>query len=89
MKVWATDLLSPVQEYIGFYIARYVSSKRLRGLTVRPFQRAEYELLYETLKRERDAHAGGSSSPEGAIAARELERGAGAGETGNRESDPT
>lgn len=58
VKHWSADLLSRVQEYIGFYVSRYVNSKRLRGATVRPFKKAEYELLYGTLKRERDGHAG-------------------------------
>lgn len=58
VKVWAEDLLSRVQEYVGYYIARYVQSKRLRGIGVRPFTREELELLYKSLKRERDARAG-------------------------------
>lgn len=58
VKIWAADLLSRVQEYVGYYIARYVHSKRVRKLGVRPFTRDEYELLYNLLKRERDAMAG-------------------------------
>lgn len=62
VKVWATDLLSRVQEYVGFYIARYVGMKKLKGLTIRPFKKSEFQLLYNTLKRERDDHAGGPGS---------------------------
>lgn len=58
VKIWAADLLSRMQEYVGFYIARYVHSKRVRKLGVRPFSRDEYELLYNLLKRERDGMAG-------------------------------
>lgn len=58
VKHWAIDLLSRVQEYVGAYVARYVQTKRLRKITIRPFNRDEYEMLYETLKKERDLHAG-------------------------------
>jgi hypothetical protein len=64
VKHWANDLLSRVQEYVGFYVARYVNAKRLRGLTIRPWHRSEFSLLYDTLRREREAHSGGSGSGE-------------------------
>lgn len=64
VKHWSADLLSRVQEYVGYYVARYVQSKRIRKISIRPFNRAEYELLYTSLKKERDALAGEKRSEE-------------------------
>ena len=61
VKIWAAELLSRVQEFIGYYLARYVRTKRTRGIRVRPFSRQELELLYSQLRSEREAQAGGSS----------------------------
>jgi len=58
VKHWAAELLSRVQEYIGFYLARYVRTKKFRGIKVRPFTRDELELLYAQLRRERELQAG-------------------------------
>lgn len=60
VKLWATELLSRVQEFLSFYLARHVKSKQFRGVKVRPFTRAELELLYEQLRRERDRLSGGA-----------------------------
>lgn len=73
VKMWATELLSRVQEYIGYHLSRYVQQKSFRGVKVRPFTRAELEFLYQQLRRERDLRAGGQSTPE-------LEPGEGGGE---------
>ncbi len=62
VKHWAAELLSRVQEYIGYYMARYVKTKQFRGIKVRPFTRDELELLYSQLKRERELQAGVPSS---------------------------
>lgn len=62
VKLWATELLSRVQEFVGFYLARHVRAKRFRGIKVRPFTRDELKLLYSQLKRERELQAGGSGS---------------------------
>jgi hypothetical protein len=58
VKHWAADLVSRVQEFVGFYLARYVKSKKLRGIKVRPFTRQELEFLYAELRSERDRLAG-------------------------------
>jgi hypothetical protein len=58
VKLWAADLLSRVQEYIGFYLARNVKTKGLAGAKVRPYTGNELKLLYATLKSERDQKAG-------------------------------
>jgi len=63
VKHWASDLLARVQEYVGYYLARYVSVKKFRGVKVRPFTRDELRLLYEQLKRERELQAGASNTP--------------------------
>ena len=70
VKHWATDLLARVQEYIGYYLARYVKGKELRGVRVRPFTTSELKLLYAALKSERDQQAGAApDSDEHAVVA--------------------
>jgi hypothetical protein len=63
VKLWAAELLSRVQEYIGYYLARYVKQKKFRGIKVRPFTRDELEFLYAELKRERELQAGAADLP--------------------------
>ena len=58
VKLWATELLSRVQEYVGYYLARHVRNKKFHGVKVRPFTRDEFQLLYSQLKDERDLKAG-------------------------------
>jgi hypothetical protein len=60
VKLWAADLLSRVQEFVGYHLARYVKGKKFQGVKVRPFTRMEMELLLSELKRERDLRAGGT-----------------------------
>jgi hypothetical protein len=67
VKLWATELLSRVQEYLSFYLARYVKSKQVRRVKVRPFTRSELEMLYAQLKQERELKSGGRPSPPDAI----------------------
>jgi hypothetical protein len=58
VKHWAAELISRVQEYVGYLLARHVNTKKLRGVRVRPFTRSELELLYSQLKQERELQAG-------------------------------
>jgi hypothetical protein len=58
VKLWAADLLSRVQEYIGHYLARHVRAKGLSGVKVRPFTAKELKLLYASLRAERDLRSG-------------------------------
>ncbi len=58
VKLWAAELLSRTQEFVGYYLARYVKTKKFRGVKVRPFNKAELEMLYSQLKRERELRAG-------------------------------
>jgi Fe2+ or Zn2+ uptake regulation protein len=60
VKLWAAELLSRVQEYIGYYLARYVNAKKSRGIRVRPFTRDELKFLYSQLRMERELKAGAS-----------------------------
>jgi len=59
VKHWAAELLSRVQEYVGFLLARHVTTQKVRGVRVRPFTRSELERLYSQLKQERELQAGG------------------------------
>ena len=61
VKLWAADLLSRVQEYIGFYLARHVLSKELGGVKIRPYTAKELKLLYATLRQEREMKAGSNN----------------------------
>jgi hypothetical protein len=58
VKHWAAELLSRVQEYVGFHLARYVKAKRIRGVKIRPFTREEMEMLHAQLRQEREFQAG-------------------------------
>ncbi len=58
MKHWAAELLTRVQEYVSFHLAQYVKAKRIRGVKVRPFARAEMEMLHAQLRQEREFQAG-------------------------------
>ncbi len=60
VKHWAAELLSKVQEYVGFHLARHVKVKKLRGVKVRPFSRDELEMLHPQLRQEREFQAGAS-----------------------------
>jgi hypothetical protein len=64
VKLWAADLMSRVHEYVGHLLARYVKGKRIQGVKVRPFSRAELERLLEQLKRAREIGAGKTGRPE-------------------------
>jgi hypothetical protein len=58
VKLWATELLSRVQEYLGSYLADYVKTKRSNRVRVRPMTKAELEMLYDQRRRERELRAG-------------------------------
>ena len=58
VKYWAAELLSRVQEFVGYYLAKHVKNKKFKGIKVRPFTRGELELLYGQLKAERHRQAG-------------------------------
>lgn len=61
VKTWALELVGRVQEFVGYHLSRYVNAKRLKGLQIRPFTRAELEMLYTQLRVEREQAAGARS----------------------------
>jgi hypothetical protein len=58
VKIWAQELMSRIQEYVGTVLSRYVRAKQIRNLRVRPFTRSELQLLLDELKSERRRLAG-------------------------------
>ena len=58
VKIWATELQSRVQEYIGYHLSRVNKTTGLTGVRVRQWKRAELEIWAKQLKRERDQQAG-------------------------------
>lgn len=58
VKIWATELLSRVQEYIGYHLSRVIKTTGLKGVRVRQWKRTELEAWAKQLKRERNQQAG-------------------------------
>lgn len=58
VKLWATELLSRVQEYLSYYLAQYIKSTKVRRIKVRPLTKTELEMIYEQLRRERELRSG-------------------------------
>lgn len=55
VKVWAQDLTSRLQDYLGSLLADVVKDSRQRGrVTIRPFSRAELQLLLQQLRQSRE-----------------------------------
>jgi hypothetical protein len=73
VKLWATELLSRVEEFVTYYLARYVKSKKIRGVRVRPFTKMEFELLYAQLRADREQRAGAAAVSPSALDLRERE----------------
>lgn len=63
VKIWATELLSRVQEYIGYHLSRAAQVSKLTGVRVRPWRRAELEAWATQLQHERDQQAGMGKEP--------------------------
>ncbi|HUK30643.1 MAG TPA: hypothetical protein VLV89_05980, partial [Candidatus Acidoferrum sp.] len=64
VKVWAQELLSRVDEYLSAILTRVISTKKARGVRIRPFTKEEFRLLHEALRRERLQLVGSSESDE-------------------------
>jgi hypothetical protein len=64
VKIWATELLSRVQEYIGTHLSKFAKTSQLSGVRVRRWRKAELETLAKQLQRDRDRLAGISSREE-------------------------
>jgi len=58
VKIWAEELMSRVQEYVGNVLSQYVRQKRIRGIRVRPFKREELKILLDDLESNRKRLAG-------------------------------
>src|SRR5206468_1656849 len=64
VKIWAAELASRVNEYIGFYISRHVGAGARRGVRVRPWTATELKSFAMQLQAERNLQAGaGTISP--------------------------
>ena len=64
VKIWAQELLGRVDEYLSAILTRVIAAKKVRGVRIRPFTKAEFRLLHETLKQERLRLTGASESQE-------------------------
>jgi hypothetical protein len=65
VKIWATELASRVNEYIGFYISRHVGAGARRGVRVRPWTATELKSFAQQLQVERNLQAGvGKAEPD-------------------------
>jgi hypothetical protein len=57
VKIWATELLSRVQEYIGYHLSRYLKGDS-RGVRIRQWNRRELEGWVTQMQKERNLEAG-------------------------------
>lgn len=71
VKIWAAELASRVNEYIGFYISRHVGAGARRGVRVRPWTATELKSFATQLQTERNLQAGAGSIPPGQLPGRE------------------
>jgi hypothetical protein len=58
VKIWAAELQSRVQEYIGYHLSRYIKGGGHRGVRIRPWRRAELEAWAVQMRDERRRQAG-------------------------------
>lgn len=58
VKIWAAELQSRVQEYIGFHLSRLIKGAGAKGVGVRQWKRVELESWARHLKNERNEQAG-------------------------------
>jgi hypothetical protein len=61
VKIWAAELQSRVQEYIGYHVSRYIKGGGHRGVRIRPWRRAELEAWAVQMRDERRRQAGAGS----------------------------
>lgn len=57
VKVWATELQSRVNEYVGYHLSRYLKGPH-RAIRVRPWKRQEIEAWLTQMTDERRQHGG-------------------------------
>jgi hypothetical protein len=58
VKVWAAELQSRVNEYIGYHLSRYIKGGGHRGIRIRPWRRAELQAWITQMTEERRREAG-------------------------------
>jgi hypothetical protein len=58
VKIWAAELQSRVQEYIGYHMSRYIKGGGHRGIRIRPWRRAELQAWITQMTEERRRQAG-------------------------------
>lgn len=62
VKVWAAELQSRVNEYIGYHLSRYIKGGGHRGIRIRPWRRAELQAWITQMTEERRREAGNLES---------------------------
>jgi len=66
VKIWASELQSRVQEYIGYHLSRYLGGSGRKGVRIRPWRRTELQAWIAQMTEERRKQAGtlGAANPE-------------------------
>ena len=57
VKIWATELLSRVQEYIGYHLSKYYSGKKQK-VRIRRWSGEEMKSWVMQMQKERNEQAG-------------------------------
>ena len=58
VKIWASELQSRVQEYIGYHMSRYLKVGAMKGVRIRLWKRAELQAWVTQMTEERRRQAG-------------------------------
>jgi hypothetical protein len=58
VKIWAAELQSRVQEYIGYHMSKYLKGRSFRGVRIRPWRPAELQAWITQMTEERRRQAG-------------------------------
>jgi hypothetical protein len=62
VKIWAAELQSRVNEYIGYHLSRYIKGGGHRGIRIRPWRRAELQAWITQMTEDRRREAGNLES---------------------------
>jgi hypothetical protein len=62
VKIWAAELQSRVNEYIGYHLSRYIKGGGHRGIRIRPWRRTELQAWITQMTEERRREAGNLQS---------------------------
>ena len=58
VKIWASELLARVEEYIGYHLTKFLSKGPRRNVRIRKWSRSELEGWLDQMRRERNLQAG-------------------------------